>query len=201
MKTLMVALVLAAGAPQDRLPPIPRESMTQTQRAAAEKFAAARGKEPFGPFVPLLRSPDLMLAAAAMGDHLRFHSTLPARVRELVILWTSREWGQQYEWAVHYPLAIEAGLRRELADAIGDGRRPYGCDEEEEAALSVASEILRDHRVSDVTWHRAVQQFGESGAVDLLGLAGYYSFLGAVLNGARTPAPANGAQLKRFPDP
>src|SRR5689334_7165098 len=97
MKTLTVALLLAAGVTQDRLPPLARQSMTEAQKAAAEKFTAARGKEPFGPFVPLLRSPDLMLAAAAMGDHLRFHSPLPARVRELAILWTSREWGQQYE--------------------------------------------------------------------------------------------------------
>jgi 4-carboxymuconolactone decarboxylase len=200
MTTLMVTIVLAAGVTLDRLPPIPRENLNESQKSAVEKFSAGRGKQPFGPFVPLSRSPDLMLAAAAMGDHLRFHSPLPARVRELAILWTSREWGQQYEWAVHYPLAIEAGLRREVADAIADGRRPYGCDEEEETALSVVSEILRDHRVSDATWRRALQQFGEIGTVDLLGLAGYYSFLGAILNGARTPPPQNGAQLKRFPE-
>jgi len=201
MKTLVLTALLAAGAAGDRLPPIPLGNMSEAQKAAAEKFSASRGKEVFGPFIPLLRSPELMLAAAAVGDHLRFHSTLPARVRELAILVASREWGQQYEWAVHAPLAIEAGPRREVIDAVADGRRPYGCDEEEETALSLVSEILHNKRVSDATWRRAVQQFGESGAVDLLGLAGYYSFLGVVLNGARTPAPEpQGAQLRRFPD-
>jgi 4-carboxymuconolactone decarboxylase len=134
-----------------------------------------------------------------MGDHLRFRTSLSPRVRELAILVTCREWGQQYEWAVHYPLAVEAGVRRDIADAIADGRRPYGADEEEEVALSLVSEILHNRRVSDVTWRKALQQFGESGAVDLLGLAGYYSFLGVVLNGARTPAP-DGAQLRPFTD-
>ena len=196
MKNLLLALLIAA--PQDRLPPLKREQLSEAQRAAAVQFAATRGKEPFGPFIPLLRSPALMTAAAAMGDHLRFHSSLPPAVRELAILVVCRDWTQQYEWSVHEKLALEAGVGRELIMAIADGRRPYGATEELETALSLVTEILAHKRVSDPTWRRAVQQFGESGAVDLLGLAGYYSFLGAVLNGAQTPAP-EGAPLKPFP--
>ena len=69
------------------------------------EFAAARGGEVAGPFVPLLRSPEVMNRARAMGDYLRFKSTLPARLSEFMILLTAREWTQQYEWE----RAFEAG--------------------------------------------------------------------------------------------
>ena len=184
---------------QDRMPPIAAEKLTAAQRKAIEEFKAARSADVSGPFVPLLRSPELMSAAAAMGDYLRFHSTLPAAVRELAILLICREWTQQYEWSVHAKLALEAGLRRDMVDAVADGRHVYGATEELEVAISVVSELLAHKRVSDVTWRRALQHFGESGTVDLLGVVGYYSFLGVVLNAARTPAP-DGAQLARFPD-
>jgi 4-carboxymuconolactone decarboxylase len=185
---------------QDRLPPLPRESLTDAQRSAADRFATARGQQPFGPFVPLLRSPELMLAAQSMGDYLRFKSPVTPRVREMAILLACRAWAQEYEWAVHYPLALQAGLRREVADAIANGRRPLAIDEEEEAAYDLVFEILHNKRVSDFTWRRAAQAFGDSGVVDLLGTAGYYSFLAVILNAARTPSPADAPALQRFPN-
>ena len=201
MKNVALAFLIAAGTavPEDRLPPLRAGDLTDAQRTAAAQFVGSRGKQVFGPFVPLLRSPELMSAAAAMGDYLRFHSTLSAAVREMAILLTCREWTQQYEWSVHSKLALEAGLRRDMVDAVADGRRVYGATEELEVAISLVSEVLAHKRVSDVTWRRALQHLGESGTVDLLGVVGYYSFLGVVLNAARTPAP-DGAQLTRFPD-
>jgi 4-carboxymuconolactone decarboxylase len=173
--------------------------MTETQRSASDRFAGARGQPPFGPFVPLLRSPELMLAAQSMGDYLRFKSPLAPRIREMAILFVCRFWGQDYEWGVHHPLAVEAGLRREIVEAISTGRRPYATDEEEEAAYELVFEILLNKRVSDPTWRRAVQAFGEGGVVDLLGITGYYSFLAVVLNAARTPPPPGAPLLSRYP--
>ena len=72
----------------------------------------------------MLRSPEVMLRAKAMGDYLRFRNVLPKRVSEMVILITAREWTQQYEWAHHYGFALEAGLAKPIAEAIAEGRRP-----------------------------------------------------------------------------
>src|SRR5437588_12812959 len=124
-----------------------------------------------------------MLRAKAMGDHLRFKSTLGPRLNEMVILITAREWTQQYEWQAHHPAALKAGLRREIADAIADGNRPVGMAEDEEIAYDTATEILRLKRVSDSTYRRAVANGGEQGVIDLLGVVGYYNFLPIVLNG------------------
>jgi 4-carboxymuconolactone decarboxylase len=186
---------------QDRMPPIPADKLTDAQKKAAEAFAEGRGYQIRGPLVPLIRSPEVMLRAKAMGDYLRFKSTLGPRLNEMVILITAREWTQQYEWNAHRPAATKAGLKAEIIDAIADGRRPLGMAEDEEIAYDTASEILRLKRVSDATYGRAVAKFGEQGVIDLLGVIGYYNFLAIVMNATRTAMPANVADpLRRYPE-
>jgi 4-carboxymuconolactone decarboxylase len=186
---------------QDRMPPIPADKLTEAQKKAAEVFAEGRGYAVRGPFVPLIRSPEVMLRAKAMGDYLRFKSVLDPRINEMVIIITAREWTQNYEWNSHQPAALKAGLRREIADAIADGRRPAGMADDEETAYDMAIEILRLKRVSDATYARAVAKFGEQGVIDLLGVVGYYNFLAIVLNATRAPMPDGIPEpLKRYPN-
>jgi 4-carboxymuconolactone decarboxylase len=183
------------------MPPIPADRLTDVQKKAAEAFAEGRGYAVRGPFVPLLRSPEVMLRAKQMGDYLRFKSTLTPRLNEMVILITAREWTQQYEWNAHHPAALKAGLRREIADAIAEGSRPAGMAEDEEIAYDTATEILRLKRVSNPTYKRAVARFGEQGVIDLLGVVGYYNFLAIVMNATRTGLPEGVAEpLKRYPE-
>ena len=198
------AALCALAAPavaQDRLPPIAPDKYSDAQRKAAEEFAGGRGYEVRGPFVPLIRSPEVMLRAKAMGDHLRFKSALPPRISEMVILITAREWTQQYEWVAHHDIALKAGLKPEIADAIADWRRPVGMADDEEAAYDVSTEIQRSKRVSDATWNKAVAKFGEAGVIYLLGINGYYTFLAMTMNAARTALPPGVPEpLKRFPE-
>ena len=58
--------------PADRMPEIPPDKMTPEQKKAADEFFAERKVPVFGPFVPLLRSPEVMQRARAMGDYLRY---------------------------------------------------------------------------------------------------------------------------------
>ena len=186
---------------QDRMPPIPADKLTEAQKKAAEAFAEGRGYQIRGPFVALIRSPEVMLRAKAMSDYLRFKSVLEPRINEMAIIITAREWTQQYEWRAHYPAALKAGLKREIADAIADGRRPAGMAEDEEIAYDTATEILRLKRVSDTTYGRAVAKFGEQGVIDLLGVIGYYNFLAIVMNATRTALPENEPEpLRRYPE-
>lgn len=179
----------------DRLPPIPDEQLTAEQREAIAAFKQARGASVTGPFHPLLRSPELMTRTRAMGDYLRYKSALPPRLSEFVILMTAREWTQQYEWNAHYPIALKAGLRREIADAIAAGERPRAMQDDESALYDLCEELHRNKMVSDVTYARAVALFGEKGVVDAIGISGYYSMLAMVLNTARTPTADNGSPL------
>ncbi len=181
----------------DRLPPIPDARLTPQQREAVDAFRTARGGTITGPFHPLLRSPELMTRTRAMGDYLRYKSSLPPRYSEFVILLTAREWSQQYEWNAHYPIAIKAGLSPDVANAIAEGRRPPTMSPEEAALFDFCLELHRDKSVSDATYAQAVRFFGEQGVVDAIGISGYYSMLAMVLNTARTPAGENGSPLLR----
>jgi 4-carboxymuconolactone decarboxylase len=185
---------------QDRMPPIPADEMTEQQKKAAAEFAEGRGYAVRGPFAPMLRSPEVMLRAKAMGDYLRFKSTIPPRLNELAILITARQWAQNYEWQAHRPLAEKAGLRAEIAQAVADGRRPAGMAADEEAVYDFCTELHANRSVTDATYARALATFGEQGVVELTAVNGYYTFNAMMLNVARTPLPANArAELLPFP--
>jgi len=185
---------------QDRMPPIPSDKLTEAQKRAVEEFKAARGADLSGPFVPMLRSPEVMSRARAMGDYLRFKSSLPPRLSEFVILLTARRWTQQYEWNAHQPIALQAGISREVVDAIAQGRRPERMTEEQDILYTLCDELQRNQSVGDATYARAVATFGEAGVIDALGITGYYTMLAMVLNTARTPLP-DGAKPALTPFP
>jgi 4-carboxymuconolactone decarboxylase len=186
--------------PTDRLPPIAANQLTDAQRSAVDAFKEARGVEVSGPFFPLLRSPELMTRTRAMGDYLRYKSALPPRLSELVILMTAREWSQQYEWNAHYPVAIKAGVKADVLAAIADGRRPQEMSADEAILYEFCQELHHAKQVSDAAYARAVERFGEQGVMDTIGISGYYSLLGMVLNTARTPAGVTqGPLLKPLP--
>ena len=160
----------------------------------------ARKVPVFGPFEPLMHSPQLMSQARSMGDYLRYNSAIGNTLSELVILVTARAWTQDYEWYVHAPIALKAGIRKDIVEAIADGRRPAGMSEDEEIVYDFAAELNRDRRVSDATFARAEKRFGKKGTVDIAGICGYYTFLAMELNTARYAVPADGKRLTRFPE-
>lgn len=195
---LVLALNASASA-QDRMPPIPKERMTDAQKKAAAEFEAARGSLG-GPWAVILRSPDMINRARALSDYLRFNSSLPPRLSEFVILITAREWAQQYEWNAHHPLAVKGGLNPDIAKAVAEGRRPDKMADDEAALYDFCIELHRNRSVSDATYARAVAKFGEQGVVDAIGLSGWYTMVAMVLNTARTPLPAGAAPaLAPFP--
>ena len=185
--------------PADRMPEIPADKMTPEQKKAADEFFAERKVAIFGPFVPLLRSPEVMQRARAMGDYLRYKSVLPAALNEFTILITARRWSQSYEWAVHQPIALKAGLKPEITQALAEGRRPQGMSADEEIIYDFSTELHENQCVSDATYAHAVSRFGEQGVIDLLGVNGYYTFLAIVLNTTRTAAPKNAPTIPQFP--
>ena len=194
-----LATVAIGAFAQERLPTIPPASYTPEQKQAAADFEAARKTPVFGPFEPLMHSPQVMSQARAMGDYLRYKSAIGTTLSELAILVTAREWSQDYEWTVHYPIALKSGIKAEIADAVGDGRRPAGMSDDEEIVYEFTTELLRHKRVSDRTFARADKRFGKQGIVDLTGIAGYYTLLAMELNVAQYAGPKDGLRLSRFP--
>lgn len=186
----MIILVFTMNVmANDRMPPIPADQMTKLQKEAVEEFKKARNttKGPFGPFVPLLRSPEMLSRVRNVGDYVRFNNVLPGRLSEFVILITARHWTQQYEWAVHSAIAERAGLGSSVIDAVADGRRPDQMMDDEAVVYDFCTELLNTQSVSDRTYARAVSLFAEKGVIDAIGILGYYSMLAMIMNTAHTP--------------
>lgn len=196
---MALAVLSAAANAQERLPTIPPAQYTDEQRQAAADFLATRKVPVFGPFEPLMHSPQVMTQARAMGDYLRYQSAIGNTLSELAILVTAREWTQDYEWYVHHPIALKAGIKPEIADAIAEGRRPTGMSDDEEIVFEFATELLRTKQVSNRTFERAKARFGAKGIVDLTGITGYYTLLAMQLNAAQYAMPKDGKKLPRLP--
>ena len=181
------------------MPPLAAEDMTAAQTAAVAELAAVRGIVPRGPWIPLLRSPEVLSRARAMGDYLRYDTSLPPELSEFLILLTAREWDQQYEWAAHYPIALDAGIDPDTVSAIAEGRVPESMTADEAILHALFSELHDTHRIGDATYGRAVAAFGERGVIDAVGIIGYYTLLAMVMNTARTPVPATAADVPPLP--
>ncbi len=177
----------------DRLGPIPFDTMTPAQQVAARTVIDGPRGALYGPFVPLIRSPELMLAAQQMGEYLRYRSAIGTRLSELAILVTARHWNQQVEWAIHAPIAAQEGIAQHVIDAIAARRAPEGLRPDEQAVYDFCSELQRDKGVADTTYAAALDRFGEHGVTDLMGLNGYYTFLAMVMNAARSKVPPSTA--------
>jgi 4-carboxymuconolactone decarboxylase len=171
----------------DRMPPLATEQMNEAQRAAAAELIAGPRKAVKGPFIPLLRSPALLARLQKVGEYLRFDSVLEPRLAEFATLIVAHHWTQQFEWFVHVPLALKAGVARATVDALREGARPSQMAEDEALVYDLAVELLQRHGVADATYARAAARFGEQGVIDLVALLGYFALVSMILNVAHTP--------------
>jgi 4-carboxymuconolactone decarboxylase len=174
---------------RDRYPPIPEAAWTEAQRRYAQPLIDGPRGAVISPFVPLLRSPELMDRVQATGEYLRYRSAIGLRLSELAILVTARHWDQPVEWAIHAPIAAAQGIDEGVIAAIARGRDPAFAREDEAVVHAVTSELLATRRLRDATHDRARALLGEQGVIDLLGVIGYYSMLSVVMNGAQTAVP------------
>jgi 4-carboxymuconolactone decarboxylase len=191
-----------SGEPwRERLPLMPREAMNAAQRETADALVAGPRQGVYGPFVPLLRSPSLLDRVAKVGEYLRFESVLGAQVREFTMCIVARHAGNQFEWAMHAPLAIAAGVSATAVESLRQGARPKELTAELEAVLDFAAELLHTHGVSEPAYQAVLARLGEQGLVELATLIGYFLMVSWVMNVAHTPAPDSGkaAPLPPFP--
>jgi 4-carboxymuconolactone decarboxylase len=186
---------------RERLPLPASEDMTPAQREAADALIAGPRKGVYGPFLPLLRSPQLLDRVAKVGEYLRFESVLEVRIREFATCVAARHVSNQFEWLMHAPLAIKAGVSETVIEALRVGARPKGLAADEEAALDFAAELLYLHGTSEPAYNAALAAFGEQGVVELTALLGYFVMVSWLMNVAHTPAPATaqGVPLQAFP--
>lgn len=171
----------------DRFKPLTYDQMTPAQKTMIENLLAGERRGTGGPFNVLLRSPEIGDLVQKLGAGVRFHSSLPPKLKELGIIITARYWTAQFEWNAHKRAALNAGLSPAIVDAIAAGKRPPSMQPDEEAVYNFGTELLRTKQVSDATFEAATKAVGERGVVDLISVMGYYQLVSMLLNVDRYP--------------
>lgn len=173
-----------------RLQPPSLEQMTPEQRAVHDDIVSGPRGKLQGPLAVWLTSPELADKAQRLGRFCRFETSLPPQLSELAILVTGRFWGAEFEWWAHKRIGLEAGLDPQLVEAVRQRRVPEFAGDDQRIVYDVATQLHRDHRISDRTYSEAVELLGETGVVELVGILGYYTLISMTLNAFQVPLPA-----------
>jgi len=173
----------------DRFKPLTYDEMTPAQKTMIEHLLSGPRAGAEGPFNVLLRSPEMGDLAQQFGASMRFNSSVPRKLNEMAIIITARYWTSQFEWQAHHRAALQAGLSPMIADAIAQGKRPIGMQNDEEAVYNFCVELLNTKQVSDATYKAVKDAFGERGVVDLIGVMSWYQMVSMLLNTDRYPLP------------
>ena len=177
-----------------RLPLASRESVPEHQREAFDRIVGAGPVPAYGPSSVTSHVPAAAQRVTALNQYLRRDSSLPLKIQELAMLVTAREMDCQHIWNAHAASAVDAGVPRELVDALREGEELTELSPEEQAVVNYGREFFRTHQVSRGGWQAAFELFGTQGLVELTLVMGSYSMLAFCINAFDTDLPPNRAE-------
>ncbi len=172
-----------------RLPELDPATLSPEGRRVHDAIVAGPRGLVQGPLRVWLTSPALADKAQALGAFCRYGTSLPARLSELAILVTGAHWKAGFEWHVHAPIGIEAGLSPDAVEAIRTGGAPLFEKPDEAAVHAFAHELVTTRRVSQPTYDKAVTALGIQAVVELVGVLGYYGLISMTINAFEVPLP------------
>ena len=143
-----------------------------------------------GPFNPLLYSPMIGQGFMEYLGAERKHTSLSAKVREVIILSVGAVWQSAYELYAHTAVAEKAGLERETVEALAAGRTPETLPDDQRVAHEFARQLAAEHKVAPERYAEAEKTFGRAGIVDMIHLISLYMGTSALLNAFAVPVPA-----------
>ena len=177
--------------PPPRLPALDPAKLTAEQRAIHDAIAAGPRGRVQGPLAVWLHSPGLADNAQRLGAFCRFGTSLDPRLSELAILVTGRVWTAQFEWAVHKPIALRAGLSEAVVEAIRNRSTPPFERADERVVHDFAKALHVVRKVPQALYDEAVSTLGVTGVVDLVGILGYYTLISMTINAFNIPLEAS----------
>jgi alkylhydroperoxidase family enzyme len=130
----------------------------------------------------LVRHTDLFRRWLPFANQVLFHSTLPPRERELVILRTGHLCKAGYEFHHHVVLGKREGLTGEDIEAIRQGADAAHWDVFDRLLITAADELHQDAFISDSTWAGLTRRYNADQMVDLIFTVGQYTMVSMALN-------------------
>ena len=166
------------------------ESMLDTeQRAVLEAIQSGpRGRTGLvGPFGVWVRAPSIGQASQALGAAVRYQTALAEDVKEVAICTVGAHHRAKFEFAAHGRLAEAAGVSAAAVEAIRVNGEPEFDAPVLATSHRIARALLADHRLDDAIYAEAVDAFGETGLIELVGIIGYYCMVSLTLNAFEVP--------------
>ncbi len=167
----------------------PVEQLSPAQRKVHDAIVSGPRGRVEGPLKVWLTNPELAEKAQELGAFCRYGTSLQPRLSELAILITGAHWKAGYEWHVHAPIGLKAGLDPQAVESIRRGEEASFVKPDEAAVYTFTRELLNKRRVSDETYSRAKKELGERGVVELVGILGYYTLISMTIVGFELPIP------------
>ena len=173
-----------------RFPQVSMDRLNEQQQPLAQQIMKISRVGIAGPYNVMLRSPVFGQRMFDLLHYLRWQTSVPRRLNEFAILIIGRQWRSQVEWFAHAPLAIKAGLSPQIVAELKLSKRPSNMPPEEAAVYDFITELTTKHEVSDATFNRARELFGEQQVVDLTAVAGTYITIAMILAMSEESVPA-----------
>jgi 4-carboxymuconolactone decarboxylase len=167
----------------------PPDQLSPEQRKVRDAIISGPRGRVEGPLKVWLTNPQLAEKAQELGAFCRYGTSLAGRLSELAILITGAHWKAGYEWHVHAPIGLKAGLDPRAVEAIRRGETPSLQKADEAAVYAFTKELLDTRRVSEATFTRATKELGQRGVVELVGILGYYTLISMTIVGFELPIP------------
>jgi 4-carboxymuconolactone decarboxylase len=183
----MALLFLIQENELSRPPTLDEGRLTAEQQAVFDDIRSGPRGLVEGPLRVWLQSPTFAERAQKLGAFCRYGTRLPARLSELAIAIVGAHWRSGFEWSVHAPIAAKAGIDSEVLEAIRVGEQPSIIRADERAVHRFSQELLETKRVSDDAYKEVVELVGTEGAVELVGILGYYTLICMTINAFEIP--------------
>ncbi len=158
---------------------VAKDEVTQN---LAKRFTTLTGHPVQGPFLVWTAHSQIMSATVDLLEVFKSPSEAPLDIVKIAILIVARQMDSQFEWRTHEPLAIKAGVRRELIESIRRQETPLDMDERESNVFQLTKQLLAENRVEEKTFEDGLKLFGRKGMSELVSAIGFFVMVAVVLN-------------------
>lgn len=157
---------------------------TRPELAVLEaRIAAARGRiSPL--YQVLLNSPAVVEGWEAMLTAIRQKTSLPPRLRELIILRVATLNNAPYEFEAHVPHALAGGMPQSVIDVLRANPAPHsvpGLEAGEAEVLALTDAMTRDIEVPDAVFAPLRDRYDDAQLVELAATVGAYNMVSRFL--------------------